>query len=224
MQNEPTKYVPPALRRAGSFPSEGDGGEYREPQSGGYYARNGPPQGYDYRGGGGGGGGGGPEYESNGFSQPYRGGRGGQYYGSVGSGFNNNRGGGFGGGDNYGDRRYSGGRGSGGYSGGRGGGGGGFSGGFTSGPKKNELGFHGDMKPNPRIEQELFHSNDTQTAGINFDKYDNIPVEVSGGCPEPYKEFTTDTVGHQLMKNLVLMKYLRPTPVQKYSIPIGKFF
>ena len=58
-------------------------------------------------------------------------------------------------------------------------------------------------------------------AGINFDKYDDIPVEVSVGCPEPYTEFTEETVGKSLMKNLVLSKYHKPTPVQKYSIPIG---
>lgn len=28
----------------------------------------------------------------------------------------------------------------------------------------------GDMRPNPRIEQELFHTEESQTAGINFDK------------------------------------------------------
>ena len=80
------------------------------------------------------------------------------------------------------------------------------------------------MRPNPRIEQELFHTNEAQTAGINFDKYDNIPVEVSAGCPEPYTEFTVDTVGVQLMKNLALTKFLKPTPVQKYSIPIGNLY
>jgi len=26
------------------------------------------------------------------------------------------------------------------------------------------------MRPNPRIEQELFHTEESQTAGINFDK------------------------------------------------------
>lgn len=52
-------------------------------------------------------------------------------------------------------------------------------------------------------------------------QYDNIPVEVSAGCPEPYLEFTVDTIGPQLLKNLVLTKFTKPTPVQKYSIPIG---
>ncbi len=33
----------------------------------------------------------------------------------------------------------------------------------------NELGFHGDMRPNPRIEDELFFKNESQSAGINFD-------------------------------------------------------
>lgn len=224
MQNEGTKYVPPALRRAGNFSNEGDVGgvEFRDQSQGGSYYRSGPPQTFDYRGGGG-------DYDAGGFAQQggYRGGGGGggrnSYYGGGGGGGGYSRGG-YGGGDSY-DRRYSsGGRGSGGYGGGGGGGGssgGRFSGSYMSGPRKNELGFHGDMKPNPRIEQELFHSNDTQTAGINFDKYDNIPVEVSAGCPEPYTEFTAETVGPQLLKNLVLMKYLRPTPVQKYSIPIG---
>ena len=52
-------------------------------------------------------------------------------------------------------------------------------------------------------------------------QYDDIPVKVSDGCPEPFLEFTIDSVGPQLLKNLVLTKYLKPTPVQKYSIPIG---
>lgn len=77
------------------------------------------------------------------------------------------------------------------------------------------------MNPNPRVEQALFHQGDGQVAGINFDKYDDIPVECSEGCPLPFNEFTAETVGVQLLKNLVLTKYLKPTPVQKYSLPIG---
>ena len=83
------------------------------------------------------------------------------------------------------------------------------------------MGFHGDERPNPRLEQQLYHSGDGQTAGINFDKYDDIPVEKSAGCPEPYNEFTEETVGAQLLHNLHLSKYTKPTPVQKYSIPVG---
>ena len=46
-------------------------------------------------------------------------------------------------------------------------------------------------------------------------------MEVSAGCPEPYSAFTEESIGTQLMKNLALTKYTKPTPVQKYSIPIG---
>jgi ATP-dependent RNA helicase DDX3X len=46
-------------------------------------------------------------------------------------------------------------------------------------------------------------------------------VEVSAGCPDPYNEFTVETIGVQLLKNVVLTKYTKPTPVQKYAIPIG---
>lgn len=44
---------------------------------------------------------------------------------------------------------------------------------------------------------------------------------MSKGCPEPYNDFTVETIGVQLLKNLVLTKFTKPTPVQKYSIPIG---
>lgn len=46
-------------------------------------------------------------------------------------------------------------------------------------------------------------------------------MDVSDGCPPPYNEFTEDTMGLQLYRNLCLCNYTRPTPVQKYSIPIG---
>jgi ATP-dependent RNA helicase DDX3X len=52
-------------------------------------------------------------------------------------------------------------------------------------------------------------------------QYDDIPVEVSEGCPAPYNDFTLESVGEALLRNLALMKYTKPTPVQKYSIPIG---
>lgn len=34
-------------------------------------------------------------------------------------------------------------------------------------------------------------------------------------------EFTEETIGANLLKNVILSKFQRPTPVQKYSIPIG---
>lgn len=89
------------------------------------------------------------------------------------------------------------------------------------GPRKNEKGYHGDMHPQDELEQRLFRSGDSQVTGINFDKYDDIPVDVSGGDIEPYSEFTPETIGMQLFRNVELSGFSRPTPIQKYSIPIG---
>lgn len=52
-------------------------------------------------------------------------------------------------------------------------------------------------------------------------QYDSIPVETSDGCPPPAETFSVETVGRALMDNLVRCCYTKPTPVQKYSIPIG---
>lgn len=77
------------------------------------------------------------------------------------------------------------------------------------------------MTPDKRLEQRLFDAADKQTTGINFDNYDKIPIDVSGeNVPEPITEYTIDTIGEDLFRNAQLCGYLRPTPVQKYSIPI----
>ena len=53
-------------------------------------------------------------------------------------------------------------------------------------------------------------------------QYDDIPVEVSGhDLPEPMLAFDAAVLGAALMHNLSLARYEKPTPVQKYSIPIG---
>ncbi|KAG6616940.1 DEAD/DEAH box RNA helicase [Phytophthora cinnamomi] len=106
----------------------------------------------------------------------------------------------------------------GGYGGGYGGGGGGY--GRGGGARVNEMGYHGDVRPNERLERELF--GDAKSSGINFDKYDDIPVETSGeNVPDPVTEFSAEELGPEVIRNLELCKYTKPTPVQKYSIPIG---
>lgn len=101
--------------------------------------------------------------------------------------------------------------------GGRGGVGG--RGGFG---RKNERGFHGDLTSDKRLEARLFDLTDKQTTGINFDNYDKIPIEVSGeGIPDPIEVYTEETIGPDLLRNTQLCGYTRPTPVQKYSVPIG---
>eukprot|EP00440_Ansanella_granifera_P022411 gb/GFBE01024340.1/.p1 GENE.gb/GFBE01024340.1/~~gb/GFBE01024340.1/.p1 ORF type:complete len:592 (+),score=106.43 gb/GFBE01024340.1/:1-1776(+) len=61
------------------------------------------------------------------------------------------------------------------------------------------------------------------TAGIDFDKYDNIPVQVTGNGAAEYKpivRFSEAKLTDSLFDNLRRCGYDRPTPVQKYSIPI----
>lgn len=75
----------------------------------------------------------------------------------------------------------------------------------------------------PRAEVELFGTKDDpsfQSTGINFDNYDDIPVEATGtDVPEPVTVFGPPLEEH-LITNITLARYSKPTPVQKYSIPI----
>ncbi|XP_069388325.1 DEAD-box helicase 3 X-linked a isoform X4 [Paralichthys olivaceus] len=74
--------------------------------------------------------------------------------------------------------------------------------------------------PNDRLEQELFSASNT---GINFEKYDDIPVEATGAnCPPHIESFHDVELGEIIMGNINLSRYTRPTPVQKYAIPIIK--
>ncbi|CUM65009.1 uncharacterized protein PRCAT00002628001 [Priceomyces carsonii] len=138
--------------------------------------------------------------------------RGGMSGGNFGS-----RRGGYGstGGDGYGRRGFS-----------NGGGRGGFNK-FNS-PKPGVGrwvdGKHELAPKNERLEIELFGVQDDpsfQSSGINFDNYDDIPVEASGeGVPEPINSFTAPPLDPLLVENVILSRFIRPTPVQKYSVPI----
>lgn len=73
---------------------------------------------------------------------------------------------------------------------------------------------------NERTENELFQKVNT---GINFDLYDNITAKVSGPDVEnispiqSYDDISLTTIMHD---NISSAQYVRPTPVQKYAIPI----
>lgn len=65
---------------------------------------------------------------------------------------------------------------------------------------------------------EIFNGMNT---GINFDKYNDIPVEMSGtNCVKPIESFETSGLHVRLLKNIKLAKYTSPTPVQKNATPI----
>jgi ATP-dependent RNA helicase DDX3X len=103
------------------------------------------------------------------------------------------------------------------------------SGGSTSSARGSGDGTWKDGKhiagpANSRVERELFGIADDPTkqqTGINFEKYDDIPVEASGhNVPEPILKFTNPPLDDHLLKNIELAHYKVPTPVQKYSVPI----
>ncbi|XP_033616469.1 ATP-dependent RNA helicase DDX3X isoform X2 [Fukomys damarensis] len=76
------------------------------------------------------------------------------------------------------------------------------------------------LPPSERLEQELFSGGNT---GINFEKYDDIPVEATGNnCPPHIENFSDLEMGEIIMGNIELTHYTRPTPVQKHAIPIIK--
>ncbi|XP_013786642.2 ATP-dependent RNA helicase DDX3Y-like isoform X1 [Limulus polyphemus] len=68
------------------------------------------------------------------------------------------------------------------------------------------------------MERQLFGNNHT---GINFDKYEDIPVKATGEeCPSNINSFDECTLTEIIRDNIELARYSRPTPVQKYAIPI----
>jgi len=71
--------------------------------------------------------------------------------------------------------------------------------------------------PDPSLEAELFSG---MNSGINFDKYEEIPVEATGeNCPAPISSFADLELHDWIQENIKKSGYDRPTPVQKYSIP-----
>ncbi|CAM8940117.1 unnamed protein product [Rhodiola kirilowii] len=57
---------------------------------------------------------------------------------------------------------------------------------------------------------------------INFDAYEDIPVESSGeNVPPPVDTFEEIDLGKALNENIKKCKYVKPTPVQRHAIPIA---
>ncbi|KAF5725516.1 DEAD-box ATP-dependent RNA helicase 37 [Tripterygium wilfordii] len=61
-----------------------------------------------------------------------------------------------------------------------------------------------------------------ESTGINFDAYEDIPVETSGdNVPPSVSTFAEIDLGEALNQNIRRCKYVKPTPVQRYAIPIS---
>ncbi|CAD5228982.1 unnamed protein product [Bursaphelenchus okinawaensis] len=81
----------------------------------------------------------------------------------------------------------------------------------------NERAWESQAPPDQELENELFAG---MNSGINFDKYEEIPVEATGkDCPAPISHFADLNLHPWIEENIKKSGYDRPTPVQKYSIP-----
>ncbi|KAG9302138.1 hypothetical protein G9A89_020572 [Geosiphon pyriformis] len=73
---------------------------------------------------------------------------------------------------------------------------------------------------NEALEHELFGEENHVNTGLNFDKYENIKVVVKGAKITPVQTFEEGDLHKQMQENVRLARYSRPTPVQKWAIPI----
>jgi len=61
----------------------------------------------------------------------------------------------------------------------------------------------------------------TVSSGINFSKFDDIPVRVTGeNKVPPMKSFAESGLRPFLLEVVAKLNYLKPTPIQKHAIPI----
>lgn len=117
----------------------------------------------------------------------------------------------------YGRQGYGGGGGSGGRGSGSGGWGGGRGG--WGGGRDREVNPFGNDDVDAESEPAF---NEQENSGINFDAYEDIPVETSGdNVPPPVNTFAEIDLGDALNLNIRRCKYVKPTPVQRHAIPIS---
>lgn len=76
------------------------------------------------------------------------------------------------------------------------------------------------IPPDPSSdEKEIFGQG--ITSGLNFAKYDKIPVKVTGSdIPPPILNFRDSGLTEFLLQNVEKSGYKDPTPIQKTAIPI----
>nr|GLL31739.1 DEAD-box ATP-dependent RNA helicase 37-like [Ipomoea trifida] len=80
----------------------------------------------------------------------------------------------------------------------------------------------GEREVNPFGDEGEKPFDEHENSGINFDAYEDIPVETSGeNVPPPVNTFAEIDLGEALNNNIRRCKYVKPTPVQRYAIPIS---
>ena len=91
------------------------------------------------------------------------------------------------------------------------------SGGGGGGRDRGEVNPFG--KEEVAADEKIFERENT---GINFDAYEDIPVETSGeNVPPPVATFADIDLGPALNDNIKRCRYVKPTPVQRHAIPIS---
>lgn len=89
------------------------------------------------------------------------------------------------------------------------------SGGWDRGREREANPFQDDVDTEPAFGVQ-------ENTGINFDAYEDIPVETSGkDVPPPVNTFADIDLGEALNLNIMRCKYVKPTPVQRHAIPIS---
>ncbi|GFY80733.1 P-loop containing nucleoside triphosphate hydrolases superfamily protein [Actinidia rufa] len=98
-------------------------------------------------------------------------------------------------------------------------------GGWSSRGGGRDIGRQREVNPfgNNDVDNETESAFDEQeNTGINFDAYEDIPVETSGeNVPPPVNTFAEIDLGEALNLNIRRCKYVKPTPVQRHAIPIS---
>ncbi|XP_014279436.1 ATP-dependent RNA helicase bel isoform X2 [Halyomorpha halys] len=85
-------------------------------------------------------------------------------------------------------------------------------------PQGSSAGWTTLLPRDERLEFELFGNANT---GINFNKYEDIPVEATGvQVPPQIQTFDDLQMNEIISNNIRLARYDKPTPVQKNAIPI----
>jgi len=74
--------------------------------------------------------------------------------------------------------------------------------------------------PSELKDDELFTEDSTISSGINFTKYDHIPVKVDGeNVPAGIRSFEESGLRTLIKDNIKRSNYTVPTPIQKHAIP-----
>ncbi|KAG4391300.1 hypothetical protein GLYMA_05G155100v4 [Glycine max] len=108
------------------------------------------------------------------------------------------------------------------YRPGYGGGGGGRTGGWGNKSGGWDRGREREVNPFEEEDNAEEAFSEQENTGINFDAYEDIPVETSGdNVPPPVNTFAEIDLGEALNQNIRRCKYVRPTPVQRHAIPIS---